>query len=59
MGFNGIVASCIHTFPGTDIPIATTGDMIMIIGSLLVAATLVVILYPHLVRGKGTKFSSR
>lgn len=52
MGYDGIIASCVHTFPGTDIPITPTGDMVMIIGGVLIAATLTVMLYRRLIAPK-------
>ncbi len=54
MGYNGVVASCIHTFPGTDIPITPAGNMVMIIGGVLIMTTLVLTLYARLVAPKAS-----
>ncbi len=55
MGYNGVVASCIHTFPGTDLPITTTGNMVMTIGLVLIVTTLVLFLYERTVTSKVSK----
>ncbi len=55
MGYNGVVASCIHTFPGTDIPITTGGNMVMTIGAVLIVATLVLFLYERTMASKVSK----
>lgn len=55
MGYNGVVASCIHTFPGTDIPITPAGNMVMIIGGVLIVTTLVLFLYERTVASKVSK----
>lgn len=52
MGYNGVVASCIHTFPGTDIPITPAGNMVMIIGGVLIVTMLVLFLYGRTVAPK-------
>jgi hypothetical protein len=49
MGYNGVVASCFHTFQGTDIPIAIAGNMVMIIGGVLIVTMLVLLLYDRIV----------
>ena len=55
MGYNGVVASCIHTFQGTDIPIAPVGNMVMIIGGVLIVTTLVLFLHERAVASKVSK----
>ncbi len=53
MGYN-VVSSCIHMFPGTDIPITPAGNMVMILGGVLIVSILVLTLYPRLVSPKAS-----
>ncbi len=55
MGYKEIVASCIHTFPGTDIPITPAGNMVMIIGGVLIVTTMVLLLYDRTVAPRVSK----
>jgi hypothetical protein len=45
LGFNGVTAPCFHNFAGTDIPITTAGNMVIIIGTVLVVTTAAFALY--------------
>ena len=54
MGFNEVVSTCIHTFPGTDLPITTTGGMIMIIGGVLVVTILTLLLRARLIAARAS-----
>lgn len=54
MGFNGVTAPCFHYFTGTDIPITTAGNMVIIIGGALLVSTMALVLYTKLLR-KETK----
>jgi hypothetical protein len=39
LGFNGVTAPCFHNFAGTDIPITSAGNIVIIIGTVLVVTT--------------------
>lgn len=49
MGLNQVV-SCTHMFPGTDIPITTAGNMVMVIGGVLVLTMLALFLHTRLLK---------
>ena len=55
MGFNGVTAPCFHYFAGTDVPITTAGNMVIIIGGALLVTTTVLELYTRLLRKEETK----
>jgi len=50
LGFNGVTAPCFHYFPGTDIPITDAGNMVIIIGCILIVTTAALVLYTRSLR---------
>ncbi len=54
MGFNNVVSPCIHTFPGTDVPITPAGDMVMIVGGVLVVTMLILFLRTRIPTAKSS-----
>jgi hypothetical protein len=50
LGFNGVTAPCFHNFPGTDIPTTSAGNMVIIIGTVLIVTTVAFALYAQLLR---------